>query len=481
VIPFIKNNFIFDKWYKEVMKSMGNDIADTKSLPLPDAALGDKGSLPSRSKAYSICSQTIVVGARSSPLSQEQVLEVWNELCVFHPNLQFQPLWIATCGDTDRTTPLWKVSKTDFFTQEIDEKLVKGECRIAIHSAKDLPTPLPAGLSIIALTKGLNPKDALVMRSQMTLDSLPLHARIGTSSKRREAAIKKLRSDLQPIEIRGTIGERLEMVHKGAIDGVIVAEAALIRLKKLEENRVPLDYETEPLQGRLAVIARNSDTEMASLFAPIDARERVAVVGPSIPRRLQQDHTLKLTHSPLIRLQPLPVKPEDLHPLFLPSDLILTSKHAALFLSEALREAQLSQIPSTIFCVGDETAAVAHSLFPNNQILIPEIATQEGLVSLIFDHRPSRLFWPHSTYARMHLPSAIRQARIDLIELPLYTPRPCPPSCSFEAIDTAFFTCPSSVDVFFDTVDQKMWEHLSMQAIGPITLHRLEERQSLKR
>lgn len=418
----------------------------------------------------------ITVGARSSPLSQEQAREVWREISAFHPCLRFCPLWTVTSGDTDRTTPLWNVSKTDFFTKEIDEKLLQGSCRIAIHSAKDLPSPLPNGLSLIALTQGIDPRDSLVMRPMMTLATLPPNARIGTSSKRREAILQQLRNDFLAVDIRGTIDERLKLLHTGSLDAIIVAEAALIRLKRTDEHRILLDGETEPLQGRLAVVARADDQEMASLFAPIDTRKRVVVVGPSVPQCLKNDLSLTVVHTPLIQLQALPVTIEDLLPITNAHGVILTSKHAASFLYEALHRFHLSVEALRFFCVGKATAAMTRELFPKSEIATAQDSTQEGLADLLSCH-PGSFFWPRSTHARRYLPEALGRAGKSFTELSLYTPIPSSTPCSLAGIDTVFFTCPSSVDAFFDVIE-KPSKSLSMLAIGPVTQERLKARLS---
>jgi len=213
----------------------------------------------------------IRVGARGSPLSKIQTKEVLSELQRFHPYVRFSPSWITTTGDKDLSTPLWK-AQIDFFTKEIDEKQLRGNFRISIHSAKDLPSSIPEGLEIVAITKGVSSYDSLVMAQEMSVQTLPKNARIGTSSKRREAAIKALRSDLQTIDIRGSIQERLLLLENSSIDGLVIAEAALIRLKLTCLNRIFLEHEPEPLQGKLAIIARKEDNEMRTLFSCIDAR-----------------------------------------------------------------------------------------------------------------------------------------------------------------------------------------------------------------
>ena len=104
------------------------------------------------------------VAARGSPLALRQCEEVLKELRLHHPQVRFDLTTVATLGDKDKKTSLRSLSKTDFFTREVDERVLTGQSRIAIHSAKDLPDPLPDGLAVVALTQGVDPADALVMR-----------------------------------------------------------------------------------------------------------------------------------------------------------------------------------------------------------------------------------------------------------------------------------------------------------------------------
>jgi hydroxymethylbilane synthase len=200
------------------------------------------------------------------------VEEVLQELRCFHPEVEFQPLWIETTGDRDLTTSLRSLEKTDFFTREIDAFQKSGGCRISIHSAKDLPEPLPEGLALVAVTKGVDPSDVIVLRDAETLLSLPFGAKVGTSSIRRETQIRTLRNDLICVDVRGPIERRLALLDTGVIDGVVMAEAALIRLKLTHRTRFPLPGERAPLQGQLAVLSLEGDEQMRELFQCIDVR-----------------------------------------------------------------------------------------------------------------------------------------------------------------------------------------------------------------
>jgi hydroxymethylbilane synthase len=204
----------------------------------------------------------IKTGARSSPLSKVQFEEVAGELRAHHPEIILEPIWALSPGDKDKETSLRSLGKCDFFTRDLDEMLLNGKIRIAVHSAKDLPEPLTRGLQVVAITKGLDPRDSLVTRDGETLQS---GFRIATSSQRREEAVNKLCEGLLFSDLRGRVGERLARLERGEVDGVVVAEAALIRLKLTHLNRVFLEGAV-PLQGRLAVVAREGDAEMKRVF-----------------------------------------------------------------------------------------------------------------------------------------------------------------------------------------------------------------------
>lgn len=221
---------------------------------------------------FALSSANIIVGARASTLSRMQVKEVEQELKRFHPEIHFVPIWMTTKGDQDLTTSLRTLDRTDFFTQEIDYSLLHHQIQVAIHSAKDLPDPLPQGLTIAAITHGLTPEDSLVLRENERWDQLPAGSFIGTSSERREKTIYMLRQDVKCVDVRGTIEQRLALLHQKKIDGLVVAECALLRLELKELNRFILPGITAPLQGKLAVVIREEDLYLKDLFSCIDSR-----------------------------------------------------------------------------------------------------------------------------------------------------------------------------------------------------------------
>jgi len=222
----------------------------------------------------------IKIGARPSKLSLKQVEEVIEKLRnLTKVSYTFEIKTYKTTGDIDKETSISEIEGSDFFTDTIEKALLNNEIDVAVHSAKDLPDVIPKGLKIVAITKSLNPFDALVVREELKkfgrLDKLPKGAVVGASSIRRKEALRKYRDDLIIKDIRGNIDERLEKLDKGEYDGIIVAACALIRLRL--ENRIsqiiPFNIvQPHPLQGCLAIEAREDDYEIEQIFSKLNSR-----------------------------------------------------------------------------------------------------------------------------------------------------------------------------------------------------------------
>lgn len=219
-----------------------------------------------------LCELTIKVAARSSPLSQIQVEEVFQEFKKYYPNVVFEIHLFKTTGDLDLQTSLRTMPQNNFFTKEIDEAIMNRFCDIGIHSAKDLPSPMSSKIVLAAVTQGIDSRDSLVLRDGDSISTLPSGSKIGTSSFRRIETISSLRKDLSCVDIRGNIGERLEKLYKNEIDGLVVAEAALIRLGLTHLNREFLPGETVEGQGKLAVTTREDNVFIIDLFRCLDSR-----------------------------------------------------------------------------------------------------------------------------------------------------------------------------------------------------------------
>ncbi len=401
------------------------------------------------------CLRTLSVGARHSPLSQAQAKEVLDELKIYHPNVDFYFHFIPAHGDRDLKTSLRTLSKTDFFTREIDQMILNGDCRLGIHSAKDLPDPLPEGIAVVALTKGIDPSDSLVMREGQTLHLLPSDAVIATSSERREEVVKSIRSDLRFVDIRGNIGQRLARLESKEVDGVVVAEAALIRLGLIHLNRMALPGPAAQYQGQLAVTAHAEDGEMDALFSCIDSRPVSLHVGLESPPPCIDKRFL---HRPLIKIQPREPTSEDiLHAFQALADythFIFTSKSAVriffdYFKALGCRKDVLDN--KCIIAVGQATAGCLRS----NEVQVNITAKKEQAEGIIeelegVDLTRAHIFWPHSALSRPILADYFHRRAVKYTECVLYDtiPSDLDLSVDFQSVDEIIFTSPSTVDAF---------------------------------
>jgi hydroxymethylbilane synthase len=170
---------------------------------------------------------------------------------------------IHTTGDKITDVALAMVGTKGMFTKEIEEALAGGRVDLAVHSLKDLPTELPAGFEIAAITEREDPRDAFCSRLYSRVEDLPRSARVGTSSLRRQAQLKAIRPDLDIHPLRGNVDTRLRKLEQGEYDAIILASAGLKRLGRMELVREIISAEImcpAAGQGALGIEIRESDT-----------------------------------------------------------------------------------------------------------------------------------------------------------------------------------------------------------------------------
>ena len=168
---------------------------------------------------------------------------------------------IKTTGDKITDVALAKVGTKGMFTKEIEEALSDHRVDLAVHSLKDLPTELPEGFEIAAIPPRADARDAFCSQKYRTIEELPNHARVGTSSLRRQAQLKALRPDLDIHPLRGNVDTRLRKLEAGEYDAVILAAAGLERLRRTECIRTLLDANVmcpAAGQGALAIEIRKA-------------------------------------------------------------------------------------------------------------------------------------------------------------------------------------------------------------------------------
>jgi len=215
------------------------------------------------------------IGSRGSPLALAQAREVKARLAAaaaLDP-ARIEVKIFRTTGDVVIDRPLADAGGKGLFTKEIEEALLAGAIDLAVHSSKDLPTFLPAGLEIAGFLPREDARDVFISRKAKTLADLPSGARVGTASPRRQAMIKRLRPDVLITLLRGNVETRLRKLDGGEVDATLLAAAGLKRLGLMSVATAILDVdEFLPAvgQGAIAIETRTDDRRTGSLVGKVD-------------------------------------------------------------------------------------------------------------------------------------------------------------------------------------------------------------------
>lgn len=223
------------------------------------------------------------LATRGSGLALWQARWVSSLLRRHHPGIAIQLVIVNSSGDGDHATPLYQMGNVGVFVKEVQQAIADGRADAGVHSMKDLPTSEPDGLTVAAVLKREDPRDALIGAG--SLAELPTGALIGTSSLRRQAQLSAARPDLRFASIRGNVETRLRKVHErdAGIVATIMAYAGLKRLGLLRAaTAVPLDPFSEstpaPAQGAVAVDCRSDDQRTQVLLSCLHHRETATAV-----------------------------------------------------------------------------------------------------------------------------------------------------------------------------------------------------------
>jgi hydroxymethylbilane synthase len=218
---------------------------------------------------------SIRIGTRGSILALAQAREVRDRLADAHQLLpdRLAIVPITTSGDRIQDQPLSEVGGKGLFTKEIEQALMDGRIDVAVHSMKDMATVLPGGLAIAACLPREDVRDAFISRDWPTLEALPAEARLGTSSLRRAAQVRRLRPDLRIVPFRGNVDTRLRKIEEGVADATVLACAGLRRLGLNERITSAIATETmlpAVAQGAIGLEIRADDERAAKLVAPLN-------------------------------------------------------------------------------------------------------------------------------------------------------------------------------------------------------------------
>lgn len=214
--------------------------------------------------------QNLVIGTRASKLALWQAEHIAGLIRRQHPAVTVELKHVVTTGDKILDVPLANIGGKGLFTKELEVAMLQGDIDLAVHSLKDMPTELPEGLMLAAITERHDPGDALVSTKYKSFTELPQGARVGTSSLRRKAQLLHARPDLVIESLRGNLDTRLRKLDEGHFDAIILAAAGLKRLG-WEERIAEILPESLCLpavgQGALAIESRQGDEAVNSLLA----------------------------------------------------------------------------------------------------------------------------------------------------------------------------------------------------------------------
>lgn len=220
--------------------------------------------------------EKIVIGTRGSKLALWQTNRIRDEIGRLYPEMEIEVRVISTKGDRvlDVSLPKLGEESKGLFTKELEDAMLSRQIDLAVHSLKDLPTELPEGLHIGAISEREDVRDALVARRGISsFDDLPEGARIGTSSLRRQAQILAARRDLDLDPIRGNVDTRLQKLDSGMYDAIILASAGLRRLGLAERitQYIPQEFMLPAVgQGALAVETRSDDPSIDGIVRRLE-------------------------------------------------------------------------------------------------------------------------------------------------------------------------------------------------------------------
>lgn len=212
----------------------------------------------------------ITIGTRSSKLALWQAEYIADCLHRQYPDLTVELMHITTKGDKILDVPLAKIGGKGLFTKELETAMLEGKIDLAVHSLKDMPTTLPEGLALTAITKRFDCGDALVSPMYKTLENLPQGAKVGTSSLRRRAQLLHARPDLDIRSLRGNVNTRLRKLDEEHFDAIVLAVAGLKRLgfgDKITQVISPQICLPAVGQGALAIETRAADSEIRQMLA----------------------------------------------------------------------------------------------------------------------------------------------------------------------------------------------------------------------
>lgn len=212
----------------------------------------------------------LIIATRQSPLALWQAEHVQARLQSLAPQAVVQLLGMTTEGDRRLGVRLAEIGGKGLFVKELETAMLEGRAHLAVHSMKDVPAELPPGFVMAAIMQRADVRDVLVSREGYSLMSLPVGARIGTSSLRRCAQLLLHRPDLQIVDVRGNVGTRMGRIDSGDVVAVVLAQAGLDRLGIKTHAQVPLTVEQSLPAGGQGALGIEVRTDSRAVLALVE-------------------------------------------------------------------------------------------------------------------------------------------------------------------------------------------------------------------
>jgi hydroxymethylbilane synthase len=226
---------------------------------------------------------TLRIATRKSALALWQAEHVAAELRAAHPALVVELVPMSTRGDEILDKPLATIGGKGLFLKELEVAMLEERADLAVHSLKDVPAELEPGFTLPAILPRADAADAFVSNDYSDLAALPLGARVGTSSLRRQAQLRAARPDLTLLDLRGNVGTRLSKLDAGHYDAILLACAGLERLglaSRIRSRLTAPDWLPAPGQAAIAIEARSDQPAVLELLSALDdAQTRLAVTA----------------------------------------------------------------------------------------------------------------------------------------------------------------------------------------------------------
>ena len=224
------------------------------------------------------------IGTRGSPLALAQARETRARLIAAHgyAEADIEIVIITTTGDRIRDRPLSEIGGKGLFTKEIEEALFARDIHLAVHSMKDMPSELPAGLVMAAMLPREDARDAFLSPVARSIADLPRGATVGSSSVRREAQLRRIRGDLNIIAFRGNVETRLRKLSEGVAEATLLACAGLNRLGLADQitGAIPVEVMLPAVaQGAIGIEVREDDPDTREILAKLDHAETSTTIA----------------------------------------------------------------------------------------------------------------------------------------------------------------------------------------------------------